>query len=651
MGNGDKPYDPGNLKDLRDSANEAAKLCRTVYVTVLLAATYLAIAIGSTTDLMLIKDAGITLPLLNVDLPVRGFYLVAPAFLLLLHLNMLVQLQILSEKLWALDRCIRQQAWTDAQMRTERNKLYSFLFGHYLIGDSWSALTRRLLEFIVAITMVALPLALMLWALIRFLPYHSDVVTWSNRLIVIADIVAITVLWSRIMGRHWSLARRWHSIWRLIVGTQINRRHPRWGLVNKLGKLHADGLARNRRGIWAQWIPVLAGLLMLNAAAFPDDLVDRANRYLVSIVPWVGNDMGVSDKGSRLCNAQRPCDPLTYALFDGDLAPFNRNLLLREAIIVAGNPSTETIELATSDDPKKRARGLIKLSRLDLKNRDLRFADLREARMPKADLRGARVDGTRFAAAKMQGLLLSCGRPTDPPCANFKGADLFLARLQGADLRSARLQGARLQGARLQGATASSDTNLGLANIHRSARGAVSQDSAKAIAKFLDAEIKKLGKIGKSPALARGITRLKGALEQFKTLAKQADTIKRQGSLHLARAGAAWCRKTLPAGTKPLRGCKTDWTPRAYDKAVVAGVLRGLACQRREQAITKALAQRARSTSPISFGGFRLSYRAHLAAAIVACNGAGHLDTKTLAALKAIAATLKPKIPSPKKPK
>jgi hypothetical protein len=47
---------------LRGAADEAARLIRNVYLSFLLLGTYIAIIIGSTTDMQLLKGSPVTLP-------------------------------------------------------------------------------------------------------------------------------------------------------------------------------------------------------------------------------------------------------------------------------------------------------------------------------------------------------------------------------------------------------------------------------------------------------------------------------------------------------------------------------------------------------------------------------------------------------------
>ena len=81
---------------LLESANEASRRCRTVYLTFLLVAVYFALIVGSTTDEQLLRGTAITLPILNVNLPIVGVYIVAPPLFLILHFNLLLNLFLLS---------------------------------------------------------------------------------------------------------------------------------------------------------------------------------------------------------------------------------------------------------------------------------------------------------------------------------------------------------------------------------------------------------------------------------------------------------------------------------------------------------------------------------------------------------------------------
>lgn len=139
----------------------------------------------------------------------------------------------------------------------------------------------------------------------------------------------------------------------------------------------------------------------------------------------------------------------TARLLESPTSPFARNLRLHEAELVDESASA---------------------TRLDLRGRDLRFADMTGARLAKADLRAlnrfensgrlacsplpegapvARLEGANLRYGLARGALLS---EAQLPGANLQGTDLTEASLSGADLRGANLSEAKLQRADLQGA-------------------------------------------------------------------------------------------------------------------------------------------------------------------------------------------------------
>ena len=149
------------------------------------------------------------------------------------------------------------------------------------------------------------------------------------------------------------------------------------------------------------------------------------------------------------------------------LPVFPRNLDLHEKVLVKNE--LEPAALAELLDPTlklhERPAMLAKIKGLDLKNRDLRFANLSEAKLWRADLRGANLQHANLSKAQLQGIqwdvrvrlqaavLKSAGlQGADLQSVHLQGADLSHARLQGANLQSAKLQGTVLEGANLEGA-------------------------------------------------------------------------------------------------------------------------------------------------------------------------------------------------------
>jgi uncharacterized membrane protein len=153
------------LDRLQEAVNAASGHARNVYVTFLLFGLYLAIIFGSTTHEQLLRESPVTLPLLNVGLPLFGFYWIAPALFVLLHLNLLLQLYLLSGKLHRLDEvlgdAVKQKSLNVKRASERRAQLYPFPFSQMLSGQH-GRLMRFLLWLVVWLTVLVLPVLLLL---------------------------------------------------------------------------------------------------------------------------------------------------------------------------------------------------------------------------------------------------------------------------------------------------------------------------------------------------------------------------------------------------------------------------------------------------------------------------------------------------------
>jgi len=80
--------DPNDLGAIEKSVADAATQSRTTWLAFITYAAYLAVAIASITDLTLLLQSRMRLPVLNVDLPFIGFAVIAPMSVLVIHLYM-----------------------------------------------------------------------------------------------------------------------------------------------------------------------------------------------------------------------------------------------------------------------------------------------------------------------------------------------------------------------------------------------------------------------------------------------------------------------------------------------------------------------------------------------------------------------------------
>ncbi len=116
-----------------DAANDASDKVRTQHFTFVTFLVYFALIIASTTDKQLLLISPVNLPLLNVQLPLREFYVIAPWVLVFLHFYLLVQFYLLSQKLHLLKSGFSKISDMD-ELRTWANRLSAFSFNHLIIN-------------------------------------------------------------------------------------------------------------------------------------------------------------------------------------------------------------------------------------------------------------------------------------------------------------------------------------------------------------------------------------------------------------------------------------------------------------------------------------------------------------------------------------
>jgi hypothetical protein len=84
---------------LISSINESARGIGAQSLTLFVTAAYIAISAAGVTDQSFILQDRLSLPVVNANIPVESFFLLAPALLLILHLTVLLQEYFLLQKL------------------------------------------------------------------------------------------------------------------------------------------------------------------------------------------------------------------------------------------------------------------------------------------------------------------------------------------------------------------------------------------------------------------------------------------------------------------------------------------------------------------------------------------------------------------------
>ena len=95
--------DPERAERLLEASNSASAHVGVLHVAFMALCAYVLVIVFGTTDLDLLMGKGVKLPVVDVEVPIVGFYAFAPYLVVLVHFNLLLQLQLLSRKLYAFD--------------------------------------------------------------------------------------------------------------------------------------------------------------------------------------------------------------------------------------------------------------------------------------------------------------------------------------------------------------------------------------------------------------------------------------------------------------------------------------------------------------------------------------------------------------------
>jgi uncharacterized protein YjbI with pentapeptide repeats len=496
---------------LLESANSASQTVAALHVAFLAFVAYLGVIVWGTSHEDLLRISPVKLPILDVELPLTAFYNLVPWMVVLLHFNLLMQLELLSCKLWNLDRSIKNTP--DEQQ--VRDRLFIFPFTHLIVGRSNVVLIRWMMSLVVGITVIALPLFMLLAAQIRFLPFHDEAITWSQRLAVWVDAVMLMALWPLIASPRDKAMEWWQN-----AGFHLFGFCPAWlsHYVSVAWQQLAKFLQKNRKSVsQKQWVKTLTpfseaepkGMIVLFVsvplivflsliAVVPGSTTVRTyfnptlnttlesetdisrtyfEDWLIKKVPSSWLSVAVYQYDRVTCTTLPLAEKTEASIlqvmlgscgwFDWGLFP--RNLDLKEARLVPKEVSLSQLTRATDSNKQVRDNAFKEFDGLNLQNRDLRFANLFGAVLPKADLRHVQLQGAVLLKAKLQGVvgwdktqlqgailggtqLQGAGLiEADLRNADLRGASLQATDLSWANLQSADLRGADLQGANLQG--------------------------------------------------------------------------------------------------------------------------------------------------------------------------------------------------------
>ena len=185
---------PVNPYSLLEAVNSSSDTAHTGWLIFLAIMTYLMIAVAGVTHKELLLETPVQLPILQVKIQLTQFFQFAPIVLVLFHLGILAQLVLLARKTLEFDHAIRLLETTDQRTHPLRLELHNFFFVQAIAGPQRSAVMSGFLNVMSWLTIVILPVVLLLYMQVAFLPYHDVTMTWINRIFLTLDIAGILLI-------------------------------------------------------------------------------------------------------------------------------------------------------------------------------------------------------------------------------------------------------------------------------------------------------------------------------------------------------------------------------------------------------------------------------------------------------------------------
>lgn len=535
--------DVTDLGALEKSLNDAASKASVLWTTFVTFELYLAIAFGSVTHRDLLLETPIKLPILNVDLPLVAFFLVAPVVFVIFHFYVFLQLYGLAGKAREYDGLLKQQVRIDADRQRLRQRLDMFLILQFLAGPKeqrthFQGFSLRLIAWV---TLVGAPVLILLQAQIVFLPYHLEWTTWAQRLLLLIDIVVIWMFWNPVRSQDapilggiltpiWNGAGAVLTLCVLVFsacvatfpGEQVDDyRHKMLSEVASWPRLHnwlfagaVDEASGKPESLFSNRL-VLTDKGLVDADKIEQDEISRSFR-------------GRNLRGAVLNRADLRKADFTGALLNDANLSSAKLQQARFGCAVSGEALTGTKKSDVVSRSTPRSERCASLQGAVLSGAQLQGALLNEAQLQGAQLNGAQLQGASLDWALLQGALFSSAQMQGASLvgAQLQGADLSWAELQGAALDGAKLQGASLAGAQLQGAFLDWAELHGATLVSAQLNGASLDSVGLQGALLVGAQLSRLSLIGAKVWRARGQTAFEFAmLDRLECMTKPWETL------------------------------------------------------------------------------------------------------------------------------
>ncbi len=471
----------GTARSLLTSVNEASVAARNGWLFFLALVAYFFIAAASVSHKDLLLNAPVILPFLGIALRLDSFFLFAPMVLLFVHFGLLVQHVLLSGKILELDTIMTEdEAWRGKRMHPLRLELHSYFYTQALAGANRSAVFATFLHGMVWLSLVLLPVFLILYFQITFLPYHAEGITWAHRIYLLVEIIILIGVGIFLRKPN---ANFWQALWRTSAQHSANFfvtialvclalffsicvvTFPGEWIDRKLSKfsnfsISSDKSIKTADGKVVARVFAPTGYFFADTGYTVDEFKGLFHRNLIVVdedlvtdEQSASDDVTISLRGRNLRFANLSRSDLRKADFTNTLledAKLN-GTILRQAKFGCRELQEETITDAKFEDYQ--ARGCAMLAGANFSSADLTMADFRSTYSDRTNFNNAIVNGARFDWAILSRASFESAKGAGTSFINafIPEGNFFGAQMQGADFSGAVALASNFGNANLQG--------------------------------------------------------------------------------------------------------------------------------------------------------------------------------------------------------
>lgn len=399
---------PVNPYSLLEAVNHSSDTAHTSWLIFLAIMAYFVIAVAGVTHKDLLLETPVSLPILQVEIPLAQFFRFAPIVLVLLHLGVVSQLTLLARETLEFDYAIRLLEATDKRTHPLRLELNNFFFVQAIAGPYRSRVMSCFLHGMSWLTLVVLPVFLLIYIQVVFLPYHDVGITWTHRIALLVDIAMLVSIGLFLMRAETSFMQAF---------MRTTSAHP----VSFVATI---------------FVLLFVLIVSFFVATIPGE---QADRFTQRALGFDNED----ESGQPRFVSGFAVPFLTFGSEGSLLGLFKRNLEVIDTDLVSDKD-------LTPGEPS-----------ISLRDRDLRFAKLDRSDLHQADLTGSDLRGASLVGVDLRGAWLQCSDITQLVltddrealnCTTARRAKFTRARLDGAHMTGADLRGAKFDEARLEGA-------------------------------------------------------------------------------------------------------------------------------------------------------------------------------------------------------